>query len=268
QEITRQKETWAREAVHDFAAGRGREGLEAFARRGLLTVAEDAAAARSALIADWVKLGGALAPHEHLILAATRADVALLNRLAQMTRMRQGDRGGPGPAASRNEPDAQGPHFRAGRETIYENDRVILTRNSRHYGVENGNLGTVTRIDPGRGAVTVRLDDRPTPVTFSLQAYNRYGSAIRLGYAATTHKAQGASLRYVYVLAGADRELSYVQASRARDLTRLYTDALEAGPELAALARTMSRSTQKDPYHRVAGRPADQAPRPELEVRR
>src|SRR5262249_1207750 len=162
--------------------------------RGLLTVAQDSAAARQALIADWAKQGGALTPHEHLILAATRADVAQLNRLAQEVRMRQGDRGGPRPAPSHDEPDARAPHFRAGRETIYENDRVILTRNSRFYGVQNGNLGTVTRIDADRGAVTVRLDDRPTPVTLSLEAYNRYGSAIRLGYAATTYKAQGASL--------------------------------------------------------------------------
>jgi ATP-dependent exoDNAse (exonuclease V) alpha subunit len=192
-------------------------------------------------------------PHEHLMLAATRAEVALLNRLAQETRMRHGNlralREGPTPLPS------GAAHFRAGKEIIYESDRVMLTRNCRYYGVENGNLGTLARIDQSRGTVTIRLDDKPRPVTVSLERYNRHGAAIRLGYAATTHKAQGASVRYVYVLAGADRELTYVQTSRARDVTRLYTDEIEAGPELAALARTMSKSHQKDLFRDLAETP-------------
>ncbi|MBR7415482.1 ATP-binding domain-containing protein, partial [Klebsiella quasipneumoniae] len=54
------------------------------------------------------------------------------------------------------------------------------------------------------------------------------------GYAGTTHKAQGASARYVIVLAGADgaraslatlRE-TYVALSRAKEHIQIYTDNL------------------------------------------
>jgi hypothetical protein len=42
-----------------------------------------------------------------------------------------------------------------------------------------------------------------------------------------------------------DREISYVQASRAREETRLFTDRMEAGDDLAELVRQMSTSRQK-----------------------
>lgn len=43
-----------------------------------------------------------------------------------------------------------------------------------------------------------------------------------------------------------DRELAYVQASRARGETRIYIDRLEAGHTLAALSQRMNVSHQKE----------------------
>lgn len=42
-----------------------------------------------------------------------------------------------------------------------------------------------------------------------------------------------------------DREATYVQASRARVVTRLYTDEASAGEELADLVKDMKRSRAK-----------------------
>ena len=44
-------------------------------------------------------------------------------------------------------------------------------------------------------------------------------------------------------------QMAYVQASRARDKTRIYTTKDEAGPELSDLAEAMSRSRKKAMAH-------------------
>jgi ATP-dependent exoDNAse (exonuclease V) alpha subunit len=72
--------------------------------------------------------------------------------------------------------------------------------------------------------------------------------SIKLGYAVTTHKSQGMTTQNTFILtdeAMQDRELSYVQASRARGTTRLFTTKTEAGLELSNLAKAMSLSHQK-----------------------
>ena len=43
-----------------------------------------------------------------------------------------------------------------------------------------------------------------------------------------------------------DREMRYVQVSRAKGKTQIYTDNLEAGENLTALSKQMSKSRQKD----------------------
>jgi ATP-dependent exoDNAse (exonuclease V) alpha subunit len=121
-----------------------------------------------------------------------------------------------------------------------------LTRNRRALGVENGNLGTIEAI---RGReLSVRLD-KGTSTRIDLKQYDN----VELGYAITTHKGQGITVeRNAYVLAGGpmqDLHLSYVQASRAKELTRFYVDRREAGEELAQLAGAMSRDREKKLAH-------------------
>ena len=229
-EIRRQREPWAREAVRSVATGDARAGLRAYAERGLLTVADDREGARTALIADW-KAGGLQQADENLILTSTNRDATLLNRQAQAARREAGCLG----AGT----------VRVGSETVHEGDRVLFTRNSRVYGVKNGSLGTVLTADAFRETLTARLDGSGDEVTVPLSRYQ----AVKLGYAVTTHKAQGITVENAFVLAGGamqDRELSYVQLSRTRGETRLYTDRAEAGEGLADLSRQMSNSRQKE----------------------
>jgi ATP-dependent exoDNAse (exonuclease V) alpha subunit len=71
---------------------------------------------------------------------------------------------------------------------------------------------------------------------------------LRLGYAATTHKLQGATCGRAYVLLGGtmqDRHLSYVQSSRAVEQTRFYLDRFEAGDRFEVITRQMGQDREK-----------------------
>jgi ATP-dependent exoDNAse (exonuclease V) alpha subunit len=131
----------------------------------------------------------------------------------------------------------------------------LFTRNSKLVGVKNGTLGTVTEVNPETESLRVRLDDGKT-VSVHLSEY----AHLRLGYAVTTHKGQGVTVDHAYVLAGGsmtDRELAYVQLSRARHSTRIYVDRAELGENFADLARAMTKSRQNTIAHDLVPQPVE-----------
>lgn len=228
-QIRRQRDAWARQAVRDFAEGDAPAALRAYAERGLLSVAEDQEQARQNLIADW-KERGCTQARDTLILTSTNYEAVILNRMAQAAREQAGLLGSRKVALH--------------AVTLSTGDRVLFTQNSRLYRVKNGSLGTVETVDPVRNTLTARLDEGDR-VTIPLAHYPH----VTLGYAITTHKGQGVTAENAYVLVGGpmqDRELSYVQMSRTRGETRVYTDREAAGKGLTELARQMSQSRQKE----------------------
>src|SRR5207237_820370 len=77
---------------------------------------------------------------------------------------------------------------------------------------------------------------------------------VKLGMCVSTHKGQGSTVDRAYVLAGGcmqDKEITYVQLSRAREKTLVYADEMSAGPELKTLARQMKSSRQKQFAHDI-----------------
>src|SRR5262249_27440787 len=110
---------------------------------------------------------------------------------------------------------------------------------------------TVLRIDPVKNTIDLAIDGQRKPITLSVKAYNRYGGAIHLGYASTVYKSQGSSLSSIYAEAGADRELSYVAASRHKVRCQLYASESDMGEDGEDLIRTMSRSHQKNLFHDI-----------------
>ena len=236
-EIRRQRQAWAREAVKEFTEGDVATGLRAFAERGLLTIESDRKKAMESLILAW-KEQGIENPHEQLILTGTRKEASILNRMAQEERKGAGRLYGEGIAI----PDTN--------ERLYEGDRVLFLKKSRTLGVENGSIGKVVETDTLKGALTVRLDNDER-VHVSLKDY----AEVRPGYAMTTHKGQGATTEWGFILAGGsmqDREISTVQVSRSRAETRIFTDAAEAGEDLTRLVKQMSQSRQKEMAHAIA----------------
>lgn len=212
-EIHRQREAWAREAVQEFAAGRGARALFEFDRRGQLALSDDPLRAISDLVEAWSE-EGLCDPQHSLMLAGTNGDVAALNALAQSRRLAAGL--------------LSGPSLEVSGQPMYQGDRVVFTRNSIHLAVFNGDTGTV-KVLTDRLAV-VRLDDGRS-IEFDPSHYPH----LRLAYCLTTHKAQGLTTEKAFVLLGGgmqDRETTYVQASRARGATYLHS--AETFVELAA----------------------------------
>jgi len=227
-EIKRQAEPWAREMVKLAADGKGQEVLKIAKEMELLHTAETPEKIKQKLINHW-KGSGVAKPEQNLILAATREDVAELNRLAQDERIKAGK-------LSWSWSSCQ-----IGDSLLRRGDRVLFTKNSKALGVDNGTCGTITKIK--KDLLTVKLESGKITVIPT-----RYYQDIQLGYAMTTHKAQGMTVRNNFVLLGEtmqDRELSYVQASRAKGLTRFYVDEKTAGKDFENIANLMSQGHQK-----------------------
>lgn len=234
-DIKRQREPWAKEAVRKLAEGDARAALREYATRGLVSVTDDRKSAMEALVKSWREKGGVGSPKEHLILSSTNSEVTLLNRMAQAERLLSGGLGRQS--------------LRVNSDDIHRGDRVLFTRNSKRFGVENGCLGTVLSVDAKLQTLTVRLD-KGCLAFIPVKDY----AHLRLGYAVTAYKSQGHTVENSYVLLGGtsqDRELSYVQASRARGTTRFFIDKLEAGDDLKELIKQAERSRQKDLSHDI-----------------
>ena len=107
-------------------------------------------------------------------------------------------------------------------------DVVVTRRNDRHLPVgrrgwvRNGDRWTVLRIE-GDGTVVARRVGRRWGATVRLPA--EYAAAeMELGYAVTTHRAQGLTVdtSHVIVTARSTREAAYVGMTRGRDSNTVY----------------------------------------------
>lgn len=227
-EIRRQREEWARQSVHDFADGKAEKALSTYLEHGLFHMREKRADVIKDMIDVWVH-----DPNKHsekVILSNTNETVRELNRKAQEGR------------GSKNELGEKSVHLN-GYE-IHENDRVLFTKNEKRLDVKNGYLGTVRTIDERTGDIIVKLDSGELRKIPTADYTN-----VELGYAMTTHKAQGKTVNSAYILVGGsmqDREITYVQMSRHRDVARIYAAVEDVGMSIERLAERMNQSRQKE----------------------
>lgn len=229
EEIIRQREEWARKVVYDFRDGRAENAIQALIDRGQFLMDDDRDEAMDRLVRDWRnKVRAEKDYSQNLIVAGTNLEVRDLNRRCQELRQ---------PAGESVEVD--GLNFYAG-------DRVLITKNHNPLLVKTGMLGTVTKVDTENSSLTIRFDEG-----YQVTLDTRVFSDLTLGYAISTHKAQGVTSENSFVLLGQmnDRELSYVQSSRARGETRLYADRLTSGELLSDLALQLNQSHLKDLAH-------------------
>ncbi len=227
-EIKRQKEEWAKDAVYNVAGGESEKALSAFAEKGMLSIKETREDAIQSLVAEWRNERADL--KEKLILSTTRHGAKALNELAQAERKGAGELRGEGLSIN--------------GYSFYSGDRILFTKNHKGLGVMNGQTGTVLTVNPKANTLGVVTDsgERKIIATASYES-------VELGYATTTHKAQGKTVDHAYVLAGGsmqDKELSYVQVSRARETTRIFTSVEEGGRSIEELAQKMNQSRMKE----------------------
>lgn len=132
----------------------------------------------------------------------------------------------------KGEGDAKGGVIR-----MFLGDKVIVTRNMYDLNVFNGESGKI--IELGRdGELVIDFGDREQAIPPILMVQNRYGKIIEvdprkdidLGYAITTHKAQGSEYDHVtYVLNKStgwmqNRRNFYTATSRGREHVHIITD--------------------------------------------
>jgi len=153
-----------------------------------------------------------------LMLAARRHEVEALNGLARGARVAAGELDDAGA-------------LQVGERFFATGDRVLALRNTQvdradgagRVALRNGNAGTVVRVDPLFGELSVRFD---SGVEVMLPARYLEDGHLVHGYARTIHKSQGSTARRTFVLGSPDlaREVGYVAASRHTDETRFYVN--------------------------------------------
>jgi conjugative relaxase-like TrwC/TraI family protein len=237
-ENTRTKVGWEKEAVKHFPAGDPEKAIRAYAERGLVWVEPTREEAIRKLVAEWAGSGGASDPRRHQVFVLTNEERRAVNAAIQ-ERLREEGRLGSASVEIKDSDCRRG-------------DRVRFLRKSKAMGVENGDLGTATGVDPFGKTVEVELD-RGGKVVVDAAKYG--AESLTLSFGITTHVSQGTSVDFAYLLTGGpmtDLHSAYVQGTRAKYGTKYFTDELSAGDDLADLCRRMSRRREKDLAHDVS----------------
>jgi Ti-type conjugative transfer relaxase TraA len=243
--IRRQQLEWQREASRDFARGEPGRALERYHQHDAIHFAASRERAKDELIRRWGEDRAAQgAEKASLILAHTRADVRELNQRAREILKERNELGREVTVGVERELMAADGTLtlERGQRALAEGERVMFLKNDRELGVKNGTLGRVLEIGPEQARV--RLDGHEgREIEFS---FNHY-AALDYGYAATVHKAQGATVERGYVLAspGMDRHLAYVGLTRHREGVELYAGRDDFA-DYAALEQRLSRARLKD----------------------
>jgi conjugative relaxase-like TrwC/TraI family protein len=227
-ENRRQHEAWEREALELVRDGQVDQAVDAYREHDRVVAARSKTELTLELVRDWwvahQEAETAEAAGERgkdaVILAFRRDEVDRLNTVCQQVMANNGRLG-----LAR---------LQLSDRSFHVGDQVVCGRNDlRGVGVANGTRGTITALDLGQRAITIRTEqgrevtldadylDHPVP---------KGRRVIDLAYATTGHKAQGLTRwRALVRLTGSeDANWLYVQLSRAKHLTRLFTI---VGPE-------------------------------------
>lgn len=239
-ENRRQTALWERDALELLREGRAEEALRRYEHHDRVVTNDSAASVRSRLVADW---WAAPDPHEAVMIAFRRADVADLNGRARALMHATG-------ALCADEIHLPGGSFARG-------DRVLLRRNDRRLGVINGDRGEIATVDSGSRTVDVELGGRRVRLDrgYLDRTSERTGPSLAHGYAITGHSAQGLTCdeAFVLVTSEASREWCYTALSRGRHANRLYAVAPETS-ERDEYAPSSERRDGRDALVEALGR--------------
>lgn len=213
---------WMREAVESFAVGKARDALDMLDARGRLRLISGHSATFERLISDWAADKTPVA--QKTMVAATRAEVAELNAQARAVLVDTGlvnDGRGIEVEIIHRDDTTDVKQFAPG-------DRIVFTMNDKPLGVSNGVAGSIVDIEARGGGhvLVVELDDaneRGETLARVPASFGHFDHA----YCLTNHKSQGRTFDAAYVLANpsmADREWTYVAASRSRFATTIYAN--------------------------------------------
>jgi Ti-type conjugative transfer relaxase TraA len=230
-EVTRQRVDWQRQAARDLAEGRFAEAVGAFDKAGAITWTDRQDEARSALVAVWKRDADERPGQSRFVFAYTNKDVDTLNAELRQVRRERGELTG-------RDVQLETKH---GRAAFAVGDRVQFIDTDKKLRIYNGNVGTITRLDPSTGEITATLDAAGKDgreVRWSAADFEGF----RHGYAGTIYKGQGKTLdrTYLYHTEHWRSAASYVALTRQRESAEVFV-ARETARDAGQLARQMAR---------------------------
>ena len=225
--VRRQHQDWARQASHDFAEGRFKEGLEAYEAHDLIHWQDDLEGARAALLARW-QADTEADRGTRFVFAYTNEEVRRLNDDMQAIEIARG-----------RVKDCITLETERGTVAVGVGDRVAFRGTWKPKGIYAGALGVVEAISGDQ--MTVR-SDRGRSITFDTREFTN----IDLGYAGTIYRGQGKTLDQTYLLHTHHWRdaASYVAMTRAKGQTEVFVGRDQASG-LPALAEQMSRQSDR-----------------------
>lgn len=225
--IRRQKEDWQKDASLAFARGDVQSGLDAYVERGF----HHPQALKANAIDKMANMAVADINNdrETLCLAHTNKDVQAVNGAVRQKLQEAGKLGEGTPFASSK-----------GTRNFAKGDRLVFLQNDRDLGVKNGTLARVKASEAGHLTVETDAGEK---VAFSADRYNSVDHA----YAVTVHKAQGATVDNVHVLAtrSMTRNLAYVAMTRHRKELNVHYGVKSFDPFQGGISEALSRRDDK-----------------------
>jgi conjugative relaxase-like TrwC/TraI family protein len=212
-EVIRHHHALEREGAKLIREGQGREALSIYEGAQRVTVSDDAAARREAMVADWWQ--SYQKGEDALMIAKRNAEVAELNARARAAMKAAGRLKG-------EEIEVGGARFAAG-------DQIITRINDRKAHIYNRERWRVAEVEAKSGRMVLDGIDTRGRVCVDAVYLGRLrerdgGPAIEHAYAATTYQAQGSTVDKAFVMADPSmtRQEFYVATSRSREETRIY----------------------------------------------
>lgn len=226
-DIKRQESVWGKEAATAFSQGNVRTGISILKQENRINRQSGSEESIEALLADWHKSSEQVS--DRLILAVKNRDVAALNHGARQYLKLEGKLTG-------SELEVGGNHYMKG-------DRILIQKTNKEFGLVNGDSAEILEVTKDRFVISMQSrDNRDNSsnaeiIEFNPAEYNGF----RHGYATTVFKAQGASIKDVYVFHDGFAGLrnSYVALSRHIAELNLYVNS-GATSSLDALIKQLS----------------------------
>ncbi|SPR02724.1 ATP-dependent DNA helicase [Orientia tsutsugamushi] len=225
-DIRRQSENWSRKAATKFAESNILSGITLLRQNKCVKFDNTLQDSISKLIYDWSLSKFKL--HEKLVITVRNKDVDILNSSIRSLLKANGT--------------LQGTEYRrsiAGRKESYmAGDRIVFQKSDKDLQIQNSEFATLTSVNKNE---FVAKTDAGKEVSFDPSKIQ-----FKHGYASTIYKAQGASIKDVYVLHNGVSNISssYVAMTRHIESLQLYCNK-KATVSINSLINQLSRPNDK-----------------------
>ncbi|WP_371222393.1 toprim domain-containing protein [Orientia tsutsugamushi] len=224
--IRRQSENWSREAAMEFAESNILSGITLLRQNNCVRFDNTWQDSMSKLIYNWSLSKFKL--HEKLVITVRNKDVDILNSSIRSLLKANGT--------------LQGTEYERsidGRKKSYmAGDRIVFQKSDKDLQIQNSEFATLTSVSKNK---FIAKTDTDKEVSFDPSKIQ-----FKHGYASTVYKAQGASIKDVYVLHNGVSNISssYVAMTRHIKSLKLYCNN-EATKSINSLINQLSRPNEK-----------------------